>query len=281
MSEDGNMLARDVQAMLALQVDTAAAEATDLQVPAAERVHNTRKRIKRIRAMLRLMRVAMEEEDYRRHMEWFGERGRLLSAARDADVLVTTHSRLRSLEKQPPAPDDDVVLEALVRSRESTYRAAPPEELLDQVGRDLRAQAAEWQTTPLDMAATPPAGKVLAGSVKRYKRALRRAERSPAGGRFHSLRKRVKDITYQMDFISTWAPEGNGRLRRRAARLGHVLGWGHDVQVYSDRLQNLEEVPKSLRKTWRKVAHRERRRVRERALRRSRRFLGLASRRLG
>jgi CHAD domain-containing protein len=56
----------------------------------AKAVHEARKDLKKARAVLRLARPALRSKAYRRENGALRDAGRLMSAARDADVLVTT-----------------------------------------------------------------------------------------------------------------------------------------------------------------------------------------------
>src|SRR5919201_1891793 len=58
-------------------------------------VHETRKRLKRLRASLRLERFGIGDEIYRRENAAFRDLGRRLSAPRDAMVLIETLDALR------------------------------------------------------------------------------------------------------------------------------------------------------------------------------------------
>src|SRR4051812_823294 len=57
-------------------------------------VHGARKRLKKTRALVRLARPALPKATYRDENRALRDRGRALSAARDADVLVDTTSGL-------------------------------------------------------------------------------------------------------------------------------------------------------------------------------------------
>src|ERR1700682_1989981 len=57
-------------------------------------IHDARRCLKRVRALLRLIRPALEEALYRREAERLAGSGKLLSGARDLDVMRQTLSKL-------------------------------------------------------------------------------------------------------------------------------------------------------------------------------------------
>ena len=55
-------------------------------------IHDARRCLKRARALLRLIRPGLEESDYRREAERLAGIGKLLSGARDLDVMRQTRA---------------------------------------------------------------------------------------------------------------------------------------------------------------------------------------------
>src|SRR5262245_11848944 len=58
--------------------------------PSDEKVHDTRKRLKRARAAVRLARPALGDRAWRRENESLRDAGRPLSAIRDSRILIDT-----------------------------------------------------------------------------------------------------------------------------------------------------------------------------------------------
>src|SRR3954464_1823683 len=73
------------------QLEAAAAELDDAESgDAAAAVHGARKRLKKTRSLVRLARPSLPKPAYRNTNRALRDRGRALSDARDADVLVAT-----------------------------------------------------------------------------------------------------------------------------------------------------------------------------------------------
>ena len=63
--------------------------------PTPDAVHESRRDLKKLRALLRLARASLGGEIYRRENAAYRDAGRVLSAVRDAGVLLHTFDKLR------------------------------------------------------------------------------------------------------------------------------------------------------------------------------------------
>src|SRR4029079_19518957 len=86
------------------QIEIAEAKLSSKEDVAAA-IHDARRCLKRVRALLRLIRPGLEEDVYRREVERLASTGKLLSGARDLDVMRQT---LRKLESRLDAMPADV-----------------------------------------------------------------------------------------------------------------------------------------------------------------------------
>ncbi len=232
------------------------------------RIHVVRKRLKRARAIHKLARPALDETRYRREQAWFRDRGRRLSQARDVDVLFETHMRLAHQGARNTEADSvgDPVRGALHRLRHETHLASPPSRLLDEVAEELMVNAREWDTVSWVPNQARLIRDALRPGIARFASALDDVASGQTVERFHTLRKRVKDLGYQMDFMAKRVPAAGKRLRRTADRLGELLGWHHDVWLFADRLMAMEELPGIVRHSWERLTEAEGKRVEQRAL---------------
>lgn len=253
--------------MLALLLQASGEAAAD-DTPETSRIHVVRKRLKRARAIHKLARPALDEARYRREQAWFRDRGRRLSQARDVDVLLETYVRLARRSAGITEADNagDPVRSALHGLRYETHLDSPPSRLLGEVAEELMVNAREWDTVFWVPTQAHLIRDALTPGIGRYASALDDVESGQTVERFHTLRKRVKDLGYQMDFMVKRVPAAGKRLRRRADRLGELLGWHHDVWVFADRVAAMEELPAVVRHSWQRLAEAEGKRVEQRAL---------------
>jgi hypothetical protein len=266
-------------------------------------VHETRKAIKRLRALLRVLRDELGEDTYRREADALRNLAALLSAARDSEVLLGTLEGLmrrhpRKLGRRKGAARLRVAL-AQEHEREATrtlgdalLRARALGEL-----RALRVEVEGWRLS--GMPGTAPAERGLRGI---YRRGRTRHRRVAAGKgdqvrAMHEWRKSVKDLRYSAEMLSRREPSsglfvvpppGRGRRRRskptdperrlrrvaaRADTLGELLGEDHDLALLAELARTKRgrvagvRVGRRTRRILRKLIVRRRRELRRRALR--------------
>jgi CHAD domain-containing protein len=246
----------------------ASREAAMDDIPETVRIHTVRKGLKRARAIHKLARPGFDETQYDRDQAWFRDCGRRLSGARDVDVLVETHRRLapRFVTNTDADGAGDPVLEELLRLRPEAHLDSSPNRLLHQVAQELIAKAREWDAASWVPIEAHLIGDALIPGIGSYWSALDDVVRSPTGERFHTLRKRVKDLGYQMDFMGRRVAASGKRLRRRADRLGELLGWHHDLWVFEDRVAAMDGMSTVVRDSWERIIETEGRPLEQRAL---------------
>lgn len=226
-------------------------------VPDAKSVHEIRKALKRLRALVRVLRHELGEEAFSRENAALRDVGRHLSGARDAEVMVSTLDRLMQRHPRRLGRRGGVkrLHEALEAERTSTEAAALDARTRAQALNDLRAirhRVADWN---LD---GPSGVEGLEGDLTRLYRQgrtrMRRAQRSKGerGRAMHEWRKRVKDLRYAAEMLEREDPAAGKRRRRRARRepgaafihqvasradrLGEDLGEEHDLAMLAERI---------------------------------------------
>jgi CHAD domain-containing protein len=212
------------------QLGGAAAElADDAAADGGEAVHDARKRIKKTRALLRLVRPGVPASRFRRENRALRDRGRSMSGARDADALVET---VDAVADRAAGRVSHTALEAL--RAEFVARAATGRETGAALAEHAAATRAlddrvdEW---PLDRC---DAETLIAGLTRSYARgrdAFERADRDPTDENRHAWRKRVKDLWYQQRLLRPAWPEVLKGQAAEAKRLSKVLGVDHDLAV--------------------------------------------------
>jgi CHAD domain-containing protein len=194
-------------------------------------VHDARKRLKRVRATVRLARGALGEEVYRRENTLLRDAGRRLAGVRDAAVLIETLDGLEKVAKaELPAGATTGLRRRLEREREQALRGLRDDQAkLGAVLSDLesaRARAAAW---PLRSSGFDALGPGLRRTYRRGRKAMRRAETQLTSENLHEWRKRVKDLWHALQILRLAAPNRMPKLARRAHRLADLLGDDHDL----------------------------------------------------
>jgi hypothetical protein len=274
-------------------------------------VHEARKALKRLRALLRLVRDELGDNAYARESAIVRETGRRLARARDAEVLLSTMDdlvkrhpkklrRRRGVQRLRARLQIERDGAAELALNESAARAGALKDL-----GALRARVGAWELADAGgIEAIEPALQRLYGTGRRR---MRRAERAGGarGRRLHEWRKRVKDLRYTAEMLQRSDQEGAkrprdrvgaeagkrarkranansefiGELAKRADELGELLGEEHDLAVLAERVRSEAKAthasgapgPGTRRALLGLIAKR-RRRLRKRALRDGRRL---------
>ncbi len=251
----------------------------------AAAVHETRKALKRLRALMRTLRPELGEEAFERENAVLRDCARKLAGARDAEVIVGTLDGLlaRHPKQLAQLPALRQLRAQLAAERDLIARRtmADPGARSEISGRlrDVRASVGEWSLGGDGMAAAEPGLERL---YRQGRRRLARARRRGADGReLHLWRKRVKDLRYAAEMLERRGAGGRAqagwihKLAARADELGEVLGEEHDLALLAERVRGAREPfadDRRARKTLLKVIRRRRRRLRERALRKGERI---------
>lgn len=201
-------------------------------------VHAARKRLKRLRALVRLARAALGNRVARRENARFRDAGRPLSAARDAEILTQTLDALIARYGAPAPPEAlDAFRDALsARRREQVQHAFHQGDVLARITSELNdalRDAKRWKARARGWSALAPGLKRL---YRQGRNALRAARDSPTGDALHEWRKRVKDLWSALELLRPIRPAFTERLIADGHRLADLLGDDHDLAVLAEAL---------------------------------------------
>jgi len=193
-------------------------------------IHDARRCLKRLRALLRLIRPALDDDAYRHEAEHLSGIGKLLADARDAHVMRQT---LIKLENRPePLPKGAATSMHKLLVPAPAPRGRRP-------GGDGRRQA----LVRLKQAKKLFTGKAVQGAElehliegleSAYDRARKRfgkAYRKPSDESFHAWRKTVQLHWRHMLLLSRGWPEALSARASEAKELSRLLGEDHDYSI--------------------------------------------------
>jgi CHAD domain-containing protein len=239
----------------------------------AEAVHEARKALKRLRALVRVTRPSFDERRYRRENVTFRDAGRELSDARDAQVLLDTLEELRERFADELAPKTWARLRKELTAGAKRARASGPrgfEGVVEKLS-DARGRVPGWPLPSQNGRASLAEGYERV--YRRGRRALRRARKEPTPESLHALRKRAKDLWHASQLLEPACPAKMQRVAKNAHRVSDLLGDDHDLSVlleYADRHPKL--LDKAERRALNQVVERRRKALRRKALIRARRM---------
>lgn len=227
------------------QIDDALAYLQDPGDELDEAVHETRKCLKKLRGLVRLVRKEIGETVYKRENVTFRDAGRLLSDLRDSKVMIDT------LDDHAEVFDDkqeDQVYSSLRNSLVDNYQSIRKRTVEEEEA--LSAAAAMIQTARLRVASWPieadSYAAVEGGLHKIYRRGRNRlddATEAPSTGAFHEWRKRVKYLWYSTRLLRFIWPDPTEELADQIHDLSDYLGDAHDMAELNGLLRERSLVP--------------------------------------
>jgi CHAD domain-containing protein len=196
-----------------------------------ETVHEARKDMKKLRALVRLVRDELGDDVYRREMVCFRDAGQELSGLRDADVMLATLGELEQrYPEELPAEAAGGLRQALEAHKIRTAAGARTQ-AASEVVETLRAARERVDDWPLEKDGFEALEGGLERSYRRGRRALRAARAEPTDESLHEWRKRAKDLWYHVTILRvTWPPVMEA-LGDEAHELSNHLGDDHDLAV--------------------------------------------------
>jgi CHAD domain-containing protein len=194
-----------------------------------EAVHEARKDMKKLRALLRLVRAELGERVYAAENACFRDTAGQLAGVRDADVMLVTLGDLEERYGGLPGAANRL-RPALVahRFRASASSLKPASKAAVEILADARDRVADW---PLDTDGFEAFEDGLGRTYRKGRRDFQAAQKLPSAEHVHEWRKRVKDHWYHLTLLQEiWEPVMSS-LSEEAHELSDRLGDEHDLSV--------------------------------------------------
>ena len=207
-----------------------------------EAVHESRKSIKRVRALLRLVQGELPARIYAFENDSLRQTAHLVAEVRAAQGVLSAAVVIRDLYGDLLAEGTlDQLVERLTRRRDlAELNASEDPNLVGRVVRGLERAYHRYHSWPVDPEAREVYGlgirdsfeAICPGLDRTYDQGRRRmvvAYRDTRASPFHDWRKRVKDLRHQMEFLAPLWPEVVVGMAMTLERLGNVLGEDNDL----------------------------------------------------
>ena len=198
----------------------------------AAAIHETRKCLKRLRALLRVARPGLREADYRRENVRFREVAKLLSGARDQHVLMQTLAKLAAandLAKAKPVLRLNQELSARQQAAAGKVDAAK----IAKARRLLKQAARDFAALKLRPDEFEPIRAGVAKSYRRCRIAFAEAYQQPSDEAFHEWRKCIQQHWRHMRLLSRAWPDYFAARVVESRELSDILGEDHDYAMLS------------------------------------------------
>ncbi len=227
-------LAAGVRNVACTQIDRAIGELSSARDPHRS-IHEARKCMKRVRALLHLIRPAIGEKVFNKEDRRLRDMGRRLSGPRDCQAIIDAVAKL---EKGSGPAWDTSATQALKAKLYSERRRAERElykSTLEQAVADLAATREHYRHLKLKGGS----GRIADGLQRCYRSArddFKRTYKQERPEDFHEWRKSAQRHWRQMQLLKRAWPEAMDARIAAAGELSRLLGDDHDLAVLMDRV---------------------------------------------
>jgi hypothetical protein len=196
----------------------------------AAAVHDARRSLKRLRAMLRLVRPALGETWFKQSNRQLAGLGQRLSQSRDLDVMVVTLSKLENGRSGLAKDVAERLRRAVAHHRGRANGATRPASDRD-LGSALKRAEKLFAIERLRSLSLVHVAAGLEQSYRKARRTFREAYQGGSDESFHNWRKATQAHWRHMQLLGRGWPESIGARAAEAKELSRLLGEDHDLSV--------------------------------------------------
>ncbi len=234
--ERGESVIKGLKRVVRDEIESASAHlAGQKKTSRDEAIHEARKSIKKVRALLRLAGRELGGTGTREDRR-LRDIGRRLSEFRDAFVMIDTFDGLKRKYRWETSRKLGSVRTGLIRRRTQSRREEEMRIVLDHASAALAQAAqrvAEW---PLVSDGYAAIGEGLEATYRAGRAALERVRKDPHPENFHQLRKRVKDYWYHVRLLENLWTDVMTTYEKTLKDLETWLGEDHNLAVLRERI---------------------------------------------
>lgn len=201
-----------------------------------EGIHEARKSIKKVRAVLRLAEPELGAA-FRTQNSRFRDIGRKLSAYRDAGVMIETFDGIKAKYRDELGRRTlGSIRKALVANKEQVDGGEGITPVLGGLARSIRRvakQVGKWPLKTDGFAALAPG---LEKTYRRGRKAMAAAAAKPRPENYHEWRKRVKEHWYHVRLVESVWSDVMQAYEKSLKELETWLGDHHNLVVLRDKV---------------------------------------------
>ena len=233
-------IAQNINRILSEEVGAAINALENSGESTADAIHGVRKRIKKIRALFRLVQSELRRQDFKRENTYYRLIGHQLSHLRDATVMINTAEKLREAYPDQISPEVFAIIrKALVQQQNQANRDFfdDPDTIREVADafRQARLPVAGLSKHPNAFWMMAPN---LKGIYRRARKAMKIVTQDPSIHHLHELRKEVKTLWYHTRLLRPIWPGLFGAYEQELGRLGELLGDDHDFGVLAQAMES-------------------------------------------
>jgi len=235
---DGEAVGPGIRRVIAGQVDDAIGQLRgETGAEPADAIHEARKDVKKIRSALRLVRDAIGDDVWRRENDHYRDVARQLGSFRDSEILVEALDGLAERFGSTAEGRSESLRRRLEEENRTAHDDGSVERAMAGAAAELAAGRSRIGGLPLEGDGWKLLSPGLHRSYRRGRKRLLAVEEEASVTNLHELRKRVKDLWYQLRLIRDADRELIGSLADHAHDLSDHLGDDHDLALLREQVQ--------------------------------------------
>lgn len=200
-------------------------------------VHDARKLLKRLRALIRLVRNDIGGETFRTENTAYRDAGRHIAGIRDSHVtLRTLENVLSGMTEKPGAQQLDNFRQLLNDRYDTLIRENLHTESINGalgILHTARERIGDWPLSGKGFGAIAPG---LSRVYRMGRRAMKTAGNDPSDGNLHAWRKAAEHLRFQMDILRPLWKQVIGSYAKALKHLTGLTGRDHDLAVLTGRM---------------------------------------------
>ena len=210
-----------------------------------ESIHETRKSMKRIRAVLRMIRDEIGYSSYYRENTFYRDLSRNLSEIRNFEVLSGSIQNLQKDLSNTIPPDVFALLEGELGRQRNLVAGGPAvlTQLLKEIARKIEIARDRIYDFPIKHNDFRAFEGGLFRMYRQGKKYLQDVRENPTPNQLHDLRKRLKYFWYQVEILQPIFPGPMKAYASTLEKIGENLGVYHDLEVLQEFLSELTIIP--------------------------------------
>jgi CHAD domain-containing protein len=203
-----------------------------------ESIHETRKCIKKTRALIRLVRPELGDFYVEENVQ-LRDTGRKLSELRDAGALICSLDQVRKRTNGSAARPFATVRRRLTRQKQQIEQQVEAGKLKPSLAAGLVTARKTIKYWPLEADGFQAIEPGMEKTFRDGRKALRQARKTGSREDFHEWRKRVKDLWYQIRLLEKVWGEVMKAYERSLKELEDALGEDLNLAILAERAQSM------------------------------------------
>ena len=222
-------------------------------------IHQARKHLKKLRALIRLIRDQLGRNSYKDGNIYYRDIGRHLAALRDITSLIEISIQLQEQYAQIIGHEGfEHLLQLLTQERKRIQKEKPQKQLFKKEVQLIKKDKTRFTKPSKPVYSIENALKSLTRVYKRGVRGFQKAQILPEAEGMHDWRKRVKYLWHHFQLIEQAWPALMICYIEILKNLADELGDYHDLALLQEKTQLLKKnLPEGFAKKLWKIAEKE------------------------